>query len=115
MGAPVAWFEVTGKGATKLQAFYAQMFDWKIDANNPMNYGMVDTAGQGINDGIGPSQEGRPWTGFCVTVPDLQAVLDKASSFGGKTLVPPTQIPDGPTFAFFADPEGNQVGLLKAM
>ena len=115
MGAPVTWFEIVGKDAKKLQAFYASLFDWKIDANNPMNYGMVDNAGKGINGGVGPSQSGQPWVGFYVSVDDLQATLDKATTLGGKTLMTPTNIPDGPTIALFADPEGNQIGLMTGM
>jgi len=48
-----------------------------------------------------------------VQVDDLQAYLDKAETLGGKTLVPPTEIPNTVTFAMFQDPEGNMIGLLK--
>ena len=115
MAAPVMWFEIVGKDGKKLQEFYGALFDWKIDANNPMNYGMVDNAGKGINGGVGPSQSGQPWTGFYVAVDDVQGALDKAGRLGAKTLMPPTQIPDGPTIALFADPEGNQIGLMHGM
>ena len=41
-------------------------------------------------------------------------LLEKAEKLGGKTVVPPTEIPDfGLTFAFFADPEGHVVGLSR--
>lgn len=116
MGAPVIHFEVVGKDGKKLQDFYGQLFEWKIDANNPMNYGMVDNGGNGINGGIGPSQSGQPWCGFYVGVDDLQATLNKAESLGGKTLMPPTDIEGyNLSFAMFADPEGNQIGLVKGM
>jgi predicted enzyme related to lactoylglutathione lyase len=42
----------------------------------------------------------------------VQAYLDKANSLGGKALVPPIDIPTG-TFAWFADLEGNTIGLFK--
>ena len=45
-------------------------------------------------------------------VDDVQGYLDKAGALGGKTLVPPVEIPTG-TFAWFADPDGNTVGLWK--
>lgn len=44
---------------------------------------------------------------------DVRASLKKAESLGGKTLVPPLTIPGAGTFAWFADPEGNTVGLLE--
>ncbi|HEY8691681.1 MAG TPA: VOC family protein [Chloroflexota bacterium] len=115
MGAPVMHFEIVGKDAKKLQDFYGSLFDWKIDADNPMNYGMVDNAGKGINGGVGPSQSGQPWCGFYVGVDNLQAALDKAASLGGKTIMPPMDVPGGPSIAVFADPEGNQIGLVTGM
>jgi hypothetical protein len=43
----------------------------------------------------------------------VQAYLDKAATLGRKTLVPPVEIPTG-TFAWFADPDGNTIGLWKS-
>ena len=56
--------------------------------------------------------EPHNFTHFYVQVDDVKAYLDKAIQLGGKTLVPPVDIPTG-TFAWFADPEGNTVGLWK--
>jgi predicted enzyme related to lactoylglutathione lyase len=42
----------------------------------------------------------------------VQRSLDKATALGGKTLVPPIKIPTG-TFAWFADLDGNTIGLFK--
>jgi predicted enzyme related to lactoylglutathione lyase len=36
------------------------------------------------------------------------------TSLGGKTIVPPTEIPNVVTFALFSDPDGNMVGLVKS-
>ena len=52
------------------------------------------------------------YTIFYVQVDDVQGYLDKAGALGGKTLVPPVEIPTG-TFAWFADPDGNTIGLWK--
>jgi hypothetical protein len=111
--AAVTWFEVAGKDGKKLQKFYADLFGWKVDADNPMEYGMVDAQGNGIGGGITPTQDGAYVTVY-VAVDDLQAALDKAEKLGGKTVNPPMEVPDGPTIAHFTDPEGNFIGLLKA-
>src|SRR5438876_283829 len=113
MGKPVVHFEVIGKDAQKLSQFYGQMFEWHIDHNNPMNYGLVDTHadGHGINGGIGA--EDSRGVRFYVEVEDLQAYLDRAEKLGGKTIMPPVEIPGAVTMAMFTDPEGNQVGLIK--
>ena len=50
-----------------------------------------------------------------MTVDDVQAALDKVGKLGGTTAMPPMDVPDGPTIAFFTDPAGNVVGLMKGM
>lgn len=113
MAAPVVHFEVAGKDAAKLQAFYADLFGWPVDANNPMNYGIVPAAEGGIAGGIGPSPTGEGHVTFYVAVPDLQAALDKAVSLGGQQATPPMDVPGGPSLAHLLDPAGNFVGLVK--
>jgi predicted enzyme related to lactoylglutathione lyase len=112
---PVGWFEIVGPDHAVLQTFYSQAFDWEIDANNEMNYGMVTPAEGGIAGGVGPSPDGSAHATFYVSVPDVQAALDKIGELGGKTIMPPMDVPDGPTIAFFSDPAGNSVGLMKGM
>ncbi len=115
MANPVAWFEVAGPDAAGLQHFYAEAFGWQIDANNPMNYGMVGAEEGGIGGGVGPSPDGKPYATFYVSVSDLQATLDKVGELGGATVTPPMDVPGGPTIAFFTDPAGNRIGLMKGM
>ena len=115
MGKPVVHFEVTGKDGKRLQKFYADLFDWKVDTNNPMQYGMVNTGAKGINGGIAAAQEG--WPGgvtFYVEVEDLDEYLRTAERLGGKTVLPASEVPGGPSLAVLADPEGNRIGLVKA-
>ena len=110
---PVIHWEITGKDAPKLQQFYANLFGWSVDSNNPMNYGLVDTQTEdGINEGIAQEQESATRVTVYVQVDDLQAYLDKAESLGGKTILPPTVIPDTVTLAMFTDPEGNITGMV---
>jgi uncharacterized protein len=56
--------------------------------------------------------EPHMYTIFYVEVENIAVALAKAESLGGKTLVPPVRIPTG-TFGWFADLEGNTVGLLQ--
>lgn len=112
----VAWFEVTGKDGAALQRFFGSLFGWQIqDAGDGSGYGLVQAAEKGIAGGIGSSQDGSPGQAtFYVEVDDPAAYLAKAEELGGKTVVPPTEIPGfGLTFAFFADPEGHLIGLSK--
>lgn len=45
MGAPVVHFEIIGGEGDELEKFYGELFGWKINSNNPMKYGTVDTSG----------------------------------------------------------------------
>jgi hypothetical protein len=114
MANPVVHFEVTGKDGKKLQDFYSKTFGWNINADNPMNYGIVDNAGQGIGGGISAGDGGTTQVTFYIEVDDPQAYLDKVEAKGGKTVMPVTEIPGMVVLAQFADPEGNIVGLVKA-
>lgn len=111
---PVTHFEIIGKDGKKLQEFYGKLFDWHVDANNPMNYGIVDTHTEGgIGGGIGQAMDGQKMVTFYVQVDDVQAYLEKATGLGGKTVMPKMDVPGGPTIAQVADPEGNVIGLVQ--
>lgn len=114
MSHPVVHFEILGPDGRTLQQFYRDLFDWKIDADNPMNYGLVDNGGEGINGGVGQSEQGHGMVTFYVQADDVQSVLNKAEQLGGKTVVPVTSIPGMATFAQFADPAGNVVGVVAS-
>jgi uncharacterized protein len=108
---PVVHFEIGCKDKQKTSAFYAQLFGWTID-DGPM--GMIDTgAASGIQGHIAAlGHEPHQFTHFYIETDDVAASLAAIEAAGGKTLVPPVPIPGG-TFAWFADPEGNTVGLWK--
>jgi predicted enzyme related to lactoylglutathione lyase len=116
MANPVTHFEVTGKDGKKLQDFYSGVFGWNVNADNPMNYGIVDAAdtGGGIGGGISAGDGGRTQVTFYIEVDDPDAYLKKVESKGGKTVMPTMEIPGMVVFAQFADPEGNVIGLVKA-
>jgi uncharacterized protein len=112
MSSPLIHFEVAGRDAGRLQDFFGGLFGWQINADNPMNYGMVNLSGD-VGGGIGPAPEGSDGHAmFYVAVDDVEATLQKAEGLGGKRVFGPMEVPDGPTIAHFADPEGHVVGLF---
>jgi predicted enzyme related to lactoylglutathione lyase len=113
MSNKVVHFEILGKDGKKSQEFYSALFGWKIDSNNPMNYGLVPAEAGAIGGGVSASM-GEPMVTFYVEVPDLAAALKKAETLGGKTIMPPTDVPGGPKLAQFADLDGNVIGLTQA-
>jgi len=111
---PVLHFELQSTMADQLHGFYSELFGWKIDADNPMNYGIVDTrAGRGINGGIGPAMGTPNIVTFYVGVDNVAAALKKAEALGAKTLMPESDVMPGLKIGIFADPEGNIIGVLR--
>ena len=110
MGQPVVHFEIGCRDKGKTGAFFSKLFGWSISEMGPAS--MIDT---GVKTGIqghitSLGHEPHDYTIFYVQVDDIPAYLTQVESLGGKTVVPPVPIPEG-TFAWFADPEGNTVGL----
>jgi predicted enzyme related to lactoylglutathione lyase len=121
MGQPVVHFEVMGKDGAALRSFYSELFGWKIDADNPMNYGIVQRDGNvspdgvGIGGGVGEAPEG--YSGhvtFYIAVPDVEAALAKAESLGGSRMMGPDKVMDTTMeIGQFKDPEGHVIGVVK--
>ena len=121
MGQPVVHFEVIGKDAAKLQRYYAELFGWEIDTNNPLNYGIVAREGNvnadgiGIGGGVGAGPEGYDGHAtFYVEAPDGEAALAKAESLGGARMMGPEKVMEGVEIGLFTDPEGHVVGVVKS-
>ena len=120
MGQPVVHFEVVGRDAEALRSYYGELFGWQFDADNPMNYGIVQREqnvsddGVGIGGGIGAGPEGyEGHVTFYVGVPDVEAALAKAESLGGSRMMGPERVMEQVEIGQFQDPEGHVVGVVK--
>jgi predicted enzyme related to lactoylglutathione lyase len=111
MGHPVVHFEIGCKDKERTSAFYQKVFGWKID---PGPAGAIDTGStEGIAGHVAAlGHEPHQFTHFYIQTDDVAASLKQVEAEGGKTVVPAVEIPTG-TFAWFADVEGNVVGLWK--
>jgi uncharacterized protein len=121
MGQPVVHFEVVGKDGEKLRSYYSELFGWEINADNPMNYGIVNrednlnAEGIGVGGGVGQGPEGYGGhVTFYVEVPDVEASLSQAESLGGSRVMGPEQITPEVQLGQFTDPEGNMIGVIKS-
>lgn len=116
MGAPIVHFEVNCRDGKHAQEFYGALFGWDINANNPINYGLVNTGTKkGIQGGVGQVDVDKSsYVTFYAEVDNLQKYLDRAVLLGGRIVLPVTAVPNMVTFAQFADPEGNVIGLVKS-
>ena len=120
MGRPVVHFEIIGRDGEATQAYYAELFGWEIDADNPMKYGIVarESAqtddGLGIGGGVAGGPEGYGGhVSFYVQVDDVEEALAKAESLGGTRLFGPDEVMPGLILGQFTDPEGRMIGLVN--
>lgn len=113
-GPQVVHWEIQSKDPKRLHDFYSEVFGWTIDANNPMNYGMVGSGrgAGGIDGGIGGTMHDVSRVLVYANVDEIDSVLQKIESLGGKTIMPRTDV--GPVImALYEDPEGNVMGVIE--
>jgi len=115
MGRPVMQWQMISKNPETLAKFYSSVFGWKVDADNPLNYRMVDTAsGRGINGGIWPAPpEANSFVQLFIEVDDVAKYVQNAAAAGAKVIIPPQKLPGGEEMAVLHDPEGIPFGLHK--
>jgi predicted enzyme related to lactoylglutathione lyase len=113
MGHAVTWFQISAKDGEPLKKFYKSVFAWKT---SPGGGGMMMIAPEkgGIAGGVGDSQDGSSSVTVYVSVPSLVGHLKKVEKAGGKTAMPPMELPGNMgSIAGFADPAGNFIGLWQ--
>jgi predicted enzyme related to lactoylglutathione lyase len=110
----VVHWEVQARDPARQQQFFGSLFGWKIDANNPMQYGMVSSGGKSaINGGIGGTPDGgAPRVTVYVQVRSIDDILARAESLGAQTIMPRTDI-GMVIMGQFRDPEGNLIGVIE--
>jgi len=120
----ISWFEIPTADLNRAQKFYEAIFDTNLivmdmshmkmrmfPLQDMMGVGgaLVDSGGFHI-----PSATDGPLI-YLNANPDVQGVLDKVESAGGKIIVPKTQIsPEYGYMAVITDTEGNRIGLHAA-
>jgi predicted enzyme related to lactoylglutathione lyase len=119
MGQPVVHFEIIGRDGAKLRDYYARLFGWEIDADNPMGYGVIERKANvneyGIGGRVGGGPEGYPGhVTFYVQVPDVEAALAQAESLGGTRVMGPAEPMEGLVLGLFTDPEGHTIGVVNS-
>lgn len=89
-------FEIGVADPSRSNAFYSELFEWRIEADDS-GYGLVDTGtGAGINGGIMGMPRGvAPYVTIYVGVDDLETYLERAEALGGRTVRPRIPVGDG--------------------
>lgn len=109
---PIVYFEITGDDKAVLEDFYRAVFDWQLTPANDQ-YTHVAPGGA-LNGGIGKSMTGPGYVTVYVEVASIEETFSTVEGRGGRRLMEPQQMPNGPLIAMFADPEGRPVGIIQA-
>jgi uncharacterized protein len=115
------WYELMTPDAEGSKAFYDAVVGWTVgEAVAEFNgYRMINTSDGGFAGGVLPlndemKQHGaRPtWLGY-LNVRDVDSKAAAIEAAGGKTLMPPTDIPNVGRIAMVADPHGAPFYVMK--
>lgn len=114
MANPVMKWQILSKEPEACAAFYGAVFGWTIDSSNALGYREVTTGSdKGVDGGIWPSPpEGQAFVQLFVEVESVDETVAKVAEHGGKTIIPPQQLPDGTRMAILLDAEGIPFGLM---
>ncbi len=107
---PAANVKATGK-------FYQDLFGWKLQHDDQMNYTMWE-AGNGDGYGGFPEVNADNPAGqvlVYIDSDDIDADLKKVEKLGGKVIRSKTEIPNVGWFGMFKDPTGNVLALYTGM
>ncbi len=110
-------FAITADDVERARAFYEAAFGWRFDRYGPPNFYQIDTGG-GLPGALQQRAEplsGAGLRGFECTigVNDLNDAIASVTRHGGRVLSAPFTIPGIGRLAFFADTEGNRVGVMQ--
>jgi predicted enzyme related to lactoylglutathione lyase len=111
---PIVHIELSTRDRVVDAGFYNKLFGWEFEQMPEMNYATFSAEG-GPGGGLNPVNENYQAGSVVVYVEteDINATLAKVEQLGGKSLMPPQEIPDVGWIALFRDLTGNMVGLLE--
>lgn len=124
---PVVHFEMPYEDKKRAAEFYQKTFGWRAQMLGPEmgEYVVVHTAETDangmlkepgrINGGLYKKPEDKTGQApsVVISVPDINAAMEKINQGGGKVLGEPMDIPGIGMYVSFLDTEGNRVSILE--
>ena len=119
----VTHFEIPAKDPKKASAFYSKAFGWQFNQYPGFEYWMIGTTMSdqmgrptspgSINGGMGKKSATLKVPTVTVSVSDIDGTLANIKKLGGKVVEKKTAVGDMGFTAYFADPDGNVIGLYQ--
>ncbi len=111
----ICHIELPASDYDRVKRFYGEIFGWTFEDYAAMDYVVYRTPegiGGGFDKKMKPVSDSGPM--IHLMVENIDEVLPKIESMGGRTVKPKTEItPDIGSFAVFNDSEGNQMALYQ--
>jgi predicted enzyme related to lactoylglutathione lyase len=110
------WFELITRDIKKAQAFYGEVFGWKVSSLSmgDTSYDMITSGETAIGGYVATKdQTDAHWTSY-LSVGDVEAALKRVTEAGGKILQPAFDVPTVGRMAKIADPTGATLWLFKS-
>jgi predicted enzyme related to lactoylglutathione lyase len=113
-------FEIDCDDVERARRFYQAVFGWRIEPWGPPNYYLIfpEYPDRRVSGDLRERDEpltGGGNRGFVATfsVPDLAAVVAAVEANGGSVETPEQRIEGVGNLLYFADSEGNRVGVMR--
>ena len=107
----IVHFEIPADDLNRAKEFYTNLFGWKIESFQGMDYMMIDTFGPGggMMKRVHPGQQITDYIG----VASVDEYAAKVERLGGKVLVPKMAVPGMGYFVVCQDTENNVFGIWE--
>ena len=117
----VDFFAINADDVPRARQFYTTVFDWKFEPWGPPGFYLIATGQEPDGSHSGGLQErrelvpGQKMIGFecTVGVENIDQTIRAIEANGGRLVAPKFHIPTVGTVAYFADTEGNVVGISQ--
>ena len=110
----IGWNELMTSDPAGAIKFYSELFGWETQKfpESGMDYTMFTHGGKPFGGVLKAQDPGAQpmWINY-VVVEDVDATVAKSTSLGGKTCLPPMDIPMVGRVAIINDPQGATIGL----
>ena len=113
----VVHFEILADDPGRAVKFYETVFEWKTTRwSGPQGYWLMTTGPEselGINGAIMNRNDPKSTIYAIVDVPSVDEYVQKVEAAGGKIVLPKMAVPGVGYVAYFADSEGNVLGMVQ--
>ena len=114
----IVHFELPAEDPERAKKFYEKVFGWKIEKwEGPVEYWLITTGGEdepGIDGAIMKKEDPNMSVYNTIDVPSFDKFKKKIEKNGGEMVTEKMAIPGIGYFAYFKDPEGNQLGIMES-